>query len=421
VEVKLDYGESGLVADLPDPVTVVTPEHRPPLRDPGTELVDALRSPIGAQPLREMAAGKRRVVISVCDITRPQPRPLVLGAVLSELEASAGPREVAVLIATGTHRANTEEELRRMLGNEVVGRARVLNHDSRDPSSLVDLGEVAPGLRAVLNREWVEADLRIATGFVEPHLFAGFSGGPKMIAPGLAGLSTVMVLHDARRIGSPAATWGVIEGNPVQDGLRLVAARAPSHFGLDVTLDRDQEVTGVFAGALIEEHALACEAARRVAMRPVDAPFDVVVTTNSGYPLDQNLYQAVKGMSAAAQVVKAGGLIVCAAECRDGLPDHGSFAELLRSQPSPGALLERIESAGHCVPDQWQAQILARVLEKARVVVKAGSLTPSQLADAHLGATEDVGATVRAEMLRLGPGARLCVLPEGPQTIPFVR
>ena len=182
-----------------------------------------------------------------------------------------------------------------------------------------------------LDREWVAADLRITTGFVEPHFFAGFSGGPKMVAPGLAGLATTLELHNARRIGDPRATWGVIEGNPVHDSVRAIAAATGVDFALDVLLDDEQRITRAFGGQILAMHAAACAQARREAMQPVDRPFDIVVTTNSGYPLDQNLYQAVKGMSAAAEVVRPGGTIICAAECRDGLPDHGSYGALLRS------------------------------------------------------------------------------------------
>jgi len=243
---------------------------------------------------------------------------------------------VTILIATGTHRANTPDELQLMLGADIVNRGcQIINHDSRDDSSLAHVGETRAGVPIFLNKKWLSADVRITTGFVEPHFFAGFSGGAKMVAPGLAGLKTVLVLHDARRIGSPNATWGVIEGNPIQDDVREIARTTGVTFSIDVTLNRDQAITAVFAGELFAEHGQACAFSKASVMCPVDVPFDVVLTTNSGYPLDQNLYQAVKGMSAAAKVVKPGGTIVCAAECRDGLPNHGSYGQVLASRPSP--------------------------------------------------------------------------------------
>lgn len=261
--------------------------------------------------------------------------------------------------------------------------------------------------------------MRITTGFVEPHFFAGFSGGPKMVAPGLAGLETVLTLHDAARIGSPLATWAVCEGNPVHDDVRAVADGTGTTFALDVLLNRDQQVVQAFGGDLLAMHEVARARAKELAMVPVPALFDVVVTTNAGYPLDQNLYQAVKGMTAAAAVVKPGGVIVCAAECRDGFPDHGSFREVLAEADSPQALLDVIAARERTVPDQWQVQVLARVLVRAQVQVYS-ELADEDLRSAHLGAATSVEDAVEAALAAAGPGATLCVLPEGPMTIAYV-
>ena len=242
-----------------------------------------------------------------------------------------------------------------------------------------------------------------------------------MVAPGLAGLETVLVLHDARRIGSPRATFGIVEGNPVHDDVREIARMTGVHFAVDVTLNRDQQITAVFAGDLFQEHAQACAAARRDAMQAVDAPFDVVLTSNSGYPLDQNLYQAVKGMSAAAQVVKDGGTIVCAAECRDGLPAHGSYGAVLASRSSPEALLSMITSPGYSQPDAWQVQIQAQLQMKARVLVRSDGLAPDLVRRSHFEPITDVSQAVADRLHAAGPHATLCVLPQGPQTIPYLR
>jgi nickel-dependent lactate racemase len=308
-----------------------------------------------------------------------------------------------------------------MLGGEIVERYRVINHDSRDAASLEYVGKTGSNVPVFMNREWMRANIRITTGFVEPHFFAGFSGGPKMVAPGLAGLDTVLVLHDARRIGHPNATWGVTEGNPIHDDVREIARMVGVDFSIDVTLNREQKITAVFAGDLFVEHRAACEAAKRNAMQAVEAPFDVVLTTNSGFPLDQNLYQAVKGMSAAAKVVKPGGTIVCAAECCDGLPSHGSYGQVLASQPSPEALLTMINTPGYSVPDQWQVQIQAQIQMKADVLVKTSGLDPEAVRAAHFRPIDDVAAAVCDAMRAAGPNATLCVLPQGPQTIPYLR
>lgn len=418
IRVRLAYGTTGLEVSLPgDRTTVVTPRHRPAATDPATTVRDALRRPVVGRPLRELARPGQQVAISVCDITRPQPRPLMIRAILEELDGLVRPSDVTVLVATGTHRANTMSELDEMLGPEVAGACRIVNHVARDRASLEGLGRV-DDVPVLLNREWLAADLRITTGFVEPHFFAGFSGGPKMIAPGLAGLDTVLALHSARRIASPRATWGICEGNPVHDAIRAVAAKAPADFGLDVLLNDEQAVTRAFGGPVPEMHAAARDAARDEAMCPVDGRFDIVITTNSGYPLDQNLYQAVKGMSAAAEVVRDGGTIICAAECRDGLPEHGSYGDLLARGDTPAALLALIEASPVTIPDQWQVQIQARVQQQARVQVRADGLTPDELRAAHLEPIDDVQAAVERAIAD-DPGARICVLPQGPQTIPY--
>jgi nickel-dependent lactate racemase len=370
--------------------------------------------------LREIVQAGQTVAISICDGTRAQPRHIVVPAILEELEGTVRPDDVVVLVATGTHRGNTDAELRRMLGDDVVDAVRVVNHDARDAASLAWMGRLGADVPVWLNRLWVDADVRITTGFVEPHFFAGFSGGPKMVAPGLAGLETTLTLHDAARIGHPSARWGIIEGNPVHDDVRAIAAATGTDFALDVILDADQRLVQAFGGELFAMHRAACAVAKDVAMRAVPSPFDVVVTTNSGYPLDQNLYQAVKGMSAAAQVVKPGGLIVCAAECRDGFPDHGSYRDELVSAASPQELLESIARRAKTVPDQWQTQIQSVIQSRARVVVKTSFLSDDDLAAAHLEQTQDVTATVREALAEAGPEATVCVLPEGPQTIPYV-
>jgi nickel-dependent lactate racemase len=212
----------------------------------------------------------------------------------------------------------------------------------------------------------------------------------------------------------------VTVGNPVHDAVRAIAAATGVDFAVDVLLDRDQRIVEVFAGHLLEEHAAACASARRVAMVPVPSAFDIVITTNAGFPLDQNLYQCVKGMAAGASVVRPGGLLICAAECRDGFPDHGSYRDLLASEASPEAILRAIETRTATLPDQWQVQVQARVQSTARVVFHTSGLTAADLAVAHLEHCADVGATVRDELARLGPDSSVCVLPEGPQTIPYV-
>ena len=420
MRVRLDYGEDGLFVDLPEHgTTVIEPDYPPGVANPSEELQRALREPSGAVPVRDLARPGQTVAVSVCDGTRAQPRELMLKALFEEMP-TVRPENVVILVATGTHRANTDDELEHMLGRDIARRYRVISHDARDRESLVHVGESSRRVPVWLNRLWVEADVRITTGFVEPHFFAGFSGGPKMVAPGLAGLDTTMILHNAERVGHPMATWGVTEGNPIHDDVRDIARMTGVDFAFDVTLNGEKEITAAFAGELFEEHRLACANSRREAMRAVDAPFDVVVTTNSGFPLDQNLYQAIKGMSAAAKIVKEDGLILCVAECRDGLPDHGAYADLLKRGSSPEDLLRLVNQPGFAVPDQWNVQVQALIQKRARVMVRSDYLSRDQLRAAHFEAVDDVARVVREELDDRGADARLCVLPRGPQTIPYL-
>jgi nickel-dependent lactate racemase len=421
VKIKLDYGSSGLTVDLPtERTTVIEPIHVPAVADPATALRQVIANPLGRPPLREMVRPGQKIGISVCDITRAQPRQLTLEALFAEMPGVRR-EDVTIFIATGTHRRNSDAEIEKMIGEEFARTCRVVCHDARDDSSLVEVGKTRSGVRVVLNRQWVESDFKITTGFVEPHFFAGFSGGPKMVAPGLAGLDTVMTLHDATRIAHPRSTFGVIEGNPIHEDIREISRMTGVDFAVDVTLNRDQKITAAFAGDLFQEHAEACASAKDKVMRAVDAPFDVVVTTNSGYPLDQNLYQAVKGMSAAVKIVKDGGTIICAAECRDGIPNHGAYGQLLTTRNTPRELLEMIMAPGFSRPDQWQVQIQAQIQVKARVLVKADGLSADQLRAAKFDPLTDVGAGVRTALEAAGANATLCVLPQGPQTVPYLK
>jgi nickel-dependent lactate racemase len=420
--ISLAYGRGGLDIDLPaDRTLVVEPAYAPAAANQHQEVMRAMREPVTGPPLRDMLRPGATVAISMCDGTRAQPRHIVIPAVLEALEGVIRLEDVVILVATGTHRGNSPEEIREMVGDEVADSVEIINHDARDRDSLVYLGVHGNGVPVWLNRRWVDADIRITTGFVEPHFFAGFSGGPKLVAPGLAGLDTVLTLHNAQRIGDPRATWGICEGNPVHDDVRaVVGAVGKVDFALDVVLNREQAIVQAFGGPVLEMHAEARKLTRKLAMSPVPSLFEVVVTTGSGYPLDQNLYQAVKGISAAATVVRAGGTIVCAAECRDGFPDHGSYREVLASAESPKALFDNISQRAETIPDQWQAQIQASLQIQARVVMHTSYLSDAALATAHLEQTADIQRTVMESLAAGGPDARVCVLPEGPQTIPYL-
>ncbi len=418
MNVRLAYGKTGLEVSLPDGgrVDVVRPTHVEALADPAGAVRDALRHPIGARPLRELVKPSDRVGIVCNDITRATPYPAILPVLLEEL-SHVPDSHVTLLIATGTHRANTPEELRTMFGAQAVGRFRIVQNDACDPDSHALVGTTASGDEIWVHKEYLRCDVRILTGFIEPHFFAGFSGGGKAVMPGLALLETVLRNHSARNLDHPRATWGVTRGNPVWEEVREAALMAGPAFLLNVALNRDRRITAVFAGDLVRAHEQGCAYVARHALVSVKAPYDIVLTSNSGYPLDLNLYQSVKGMSAAARIVKQGGAIIVAADCWDGIPDHGQYKKLLFESAGPASLLAKVRAGGYPCQDAWQAQIHALVCEKADVHLYSHNLTDEDITRALLQPCRDITATVTRLLDSYGRHASVCVLPEGPQTI----
>jgi nickel-dependent lactate racemase len=421
MDIHLAYGKHGLVIHLPDryDLTVIEPSFVHSLVDPFAALRQALGSPRGAPPLKEFVSPGDSVGVIFSDITRPTPHQLILPAVLAEL-SHVPTTQITLFNALGTHRPNTDAELREMLGNELVDRYRIVQNNAFDPSTQISLGRSTFRHEIWVNRQLYECDVKILTGFIEPHFFAGFSGGGKAIMPGMGGQRTVLGNHDAVMIANPNATWGITQGNPIWEEVQEVARMARRTFLVNVTLNKHKQITGVFAGELDEAHAAGCAFAKSAAMVPVQQPFDIVITTNSGYPLDLNLYQAVKGMSAAAQIVKPGGTIIVAAECWDGIPEHGLYGKLLRQAKNPQDLLDTICSPGFNEQDQWQAQIQAQIQLKADVYVYSDNLTDEQIRTALLQPCRSIETTVSELLEKYGPAARICVLPEGPQTIPYI-
>ncbi|MCJ7622629.1 MAG: nickel-dependent lactate racemase, partial [Anaerolineaceae bacterium] len=387
--------------------------------DPAANLRDNLRKPINSKPLSDIVKPEDKVGIIFNDITRATPNHLILPAILDEI--SFVPRENIILFnALGTHRPNTEAELREILSGELVDQYRIVQNNAFDQSTQVFQGTTQNGHEIWLNRELVECDIKILTGFIEPHLFAGFSGGWKAVMPGMAGLKTVLGNHGVKMLSHPNATWGITHENPLLDEIREIARGVGKTFLVNVTLNKHQEITAVFAGDIDEAHRIGCEFARQRAMIPVDDAFDIVLTTNSGYPLDQNLYQSIKGVSAACQIVRQGGAIIVAAECADGIPEHGLYSTLLREGGSPQGVLDIIRQEGFAKHDQWQAQIQAQIQLSADVYVYSENLSDDQIRSVLLEPASSIEETIRMLLDKYGQNARICVLPEGPQTVPYV-
>jgi nickel-dependent lactate racemase len=418
MKTTLMYGKQGLTIDIPDHSVVIEPKDIPGLVDEEQSVRAALQSPIGTLALNHLVKKTDKVVIVISDITRPTPNDKLIPWILKELP-HVPLEQITIINGTGTHRDQTHEEFVQMLGEWVVDSIKVINHHCLVPEELVKVGESPFGCDVLLNKTYVEADFRIVTGFIEPHFFAGFSGGCKGIMPGIAGLETIMTFHNARMIGDPLSTWGNMVNNPLQKMAGEVNLMCKPEFLLNVTLNNRKEITEVFAGELFAAHARGCAFMREHSMVQCEERFDVVITSNSGYPLDQNLYQAVKGMSAAHKIVKRGGTIISAAECSDGLPNHGNYAKILRMAESPAALLKMIEDPTFKLYDQWQVQKQNVIQVWADIHVY--SLLPDE--DVRLAMMEPV--TNMAETLdkladKYGPGMTIAVLPQGPLTIPYV-
>lgn len=417
--VKLAYGKTGLEVNVPDDAVVIEPRHLAGLAYEQGAVLAAIRNPLGTPPLREMVKESDTVAIVISDMTRPTPNHKLVPWLMEEL--SHVPKENFVIInGLGSHRANTREELIVMLGEKIVDSIKIENHDAFDVSKLVHVGRNTYGSDVFFNKTYVESSFKIVTGFIEPHFFAGFSGGPKGIQPGISGISTILDFHNARMIGHPNTTWGVLDGNILQDAATQNCLMAKPDFMLNVTLNSEKEITNVFAGDVIEAHRKGCEFVKEHAMYAVDEPFDIVITTNSGYPLDQNLYQSVKGMSAAAQIVRQGGAIISTSECSDGVPNHGNYAKILQMRSTPQGLLDMINDPSFSMFDQWQVQVQAIVQIKADCYVYS-TLDDETVAKAQYIPIHDVEETLAELMKKFGPNARVAVMPYGPLTIPYVK
>jgi nickel-dependent lactate racemase len=417
--VRLQYGTTGLDLTIDaDDVTIVEPRYVEGLADEAAAFREAVRRPIGARPLKDLIGASDRVAVVIPDITRPLPTDRLLPWLLAELSHVPQDR-FTIVNGTGSHRANTPDELAKMVGPDLARRLRIVNHAAADPATLASAGRSLDGRPVLLNKQYVEADKRIVLGFIEPHFMAGFSGGFKGIFPAIADLDSIVYYHRAAVIADPRSTWGVLEGNPTQAQIRHNGALVPPDFCVNVTLNRDRAITGFYCGATLEAHQEGCRFAKQTAMVGCPRPFPIVVTTNGGYPLDQNLYQTVKGMSAAAQIVREGGFILTAARCNDGFPAHGNFRRLLFEHDSPRAILDTVLAPGFLLHDQWEAQMLAMILLKARTGLYS-QMPAEEVRRAHVEPVEDPSRRLAEELGRVGRDAPVAVLPEGPMTIPYL-
>ncbi len=390
--------------------------YRPPRG--AEELVrESLEHPFGAPRLRELAKGRRRVTIIASDHTRPVPSRVIMPRMLEEIRAGNPDAEITILIATGLHRSTTRAELAAKFGDEIVGRERIVVHDCDDAENLVSLGKLPSGGNLIVNRLAVETDLLVSEGFIEPHFFAGFSGGRKSVLPGVASRETVMYNHNAGFIASPRARTGVLDGNPIHRDMLFAARAAKLAFVVNVVVDAAHNPIFSVAGDCEEAHRVGRDFL--AAQCQVDAiPADIAVSTNGGYPLDQNIYQSVKGMTAAEATVRPGGVIVMFAEAADG---HGgaSFHRTFRDEPDLERLMRTFlaRRPEETIVDQWEAQILARILLKARVVF-VSSCDDQLVRDMHMVPAHGAAEALEIARKLVGkPDYTVTVIPDGVSVI----
>ncbi len=417
--ITLQYGRHGLPIDIPfDHVTVIEPHFLPGLPDEAAEFQAAVRYPIDSQPLKELIKPSDKVALVVPDLTRPFPSHRVLPWLLTEL-AHVPKENFTIHLGNGSHRLETQPEIVTLLGADVAAHYCVVNHNACDRNTLALAGNDPDGQPVYFDRDYVQADKRIVLGFTEPHFMAGFSGGCKAVMPGIVDIDSIMRYHNVARIGHPRSTWGVLDDNPTQALIRYNARLLPIDFCINVTLNRQRQITRFFCGEVIPTHEQSAAFCKATAMVACDHSYPIVITTNGGYPLDQNLYQTDKGLSAAAQIVEPGGLIICASECSDGFPAHGNYRQLLFDHATPRELCAAILSPGFSLFDQWEAQKHADICLKARVALYS-TLPAADVRRAYLEPIDDLNAFIAAQIARAGRDAPIAVLPEGPQTIPYL-
>jgi nickel-dependent lactate racemase len=424
MEITLSYGRMGLQATLPDRNVrhVLRSASLPVLEDPREATRQVLRGPVGCPPLRELAAGKADACIVTSDITRPVPNGAILPVVLEELAAAEIPAErIVVLIATGSHRPNTPDELREMLGDEVMGSgARIVNHDAFDSQGLVYRGETRRGTPVHVNRLYAEADVGVSVSLVEPHLIAGFSGGRKQICPGICGIDTILHFHAPDLVLPDEACAGLIDANPAhEESLEATRIAGAPEITVNATLDEVRRVTGIFVGELQAAHRGAVARSVAACKVSIPGPIDIAVTTGAGHPLDLTFYQSVKGLAAPIPILKSGGTIIAACECAEGVGEPDLQRRIVELNDFD-AYQPRVWDPTYFHMDQWHAQFSKIRRRAGEVLVFSGGISRPQLQQCFVTPVDSVEEAAERALAAHGPDATIAVLPEGPYVLPCI-
>jgi len=423
---KLDYGKEGIEVNL-NPnwnTTIIRPLKQIVIKNPIEAVRDAIKNPVGSLPLQAIIKNQKSiksVCIVVSDATRPVPTHLIIEGLLKELIAyGIQEKKIRIVIATGLHRPASREELKTILGEVLTSEVKISNHSATDKKSLVAVQNNDLEDPIYVNKYYYESDLKILTGYVEPHFFFGFSGGGKSIVPGLAGAETILANHSAENIASPYARFGIPKNNALAQHSISYAKKVGVDFTINVCIDKNHEITQIAAGDLELVHKRLLDYQKKYIFKEIQEPFDIVVCGNGGYPLDLNLYQAVKSMAIGELGVKRGGTIISVNKCREGVGvGQDKFKELIFSGKNPKIIHNKILKKEIVVPDQWQIQVLTRILMKAEIYL-VSSMKEEEIGNIGLKHADTVENVINKSLIKHGIDASILILPNGPQILPFI-
>jgi nickel-dependent lactate racemase len=422
MKIHFKYGVDGLEFRIPDHInyTVLNAATENEIPNPVEHVIKKIKEPIGTLPLPELIANKadlNKICVVISDATRPAPSKTILSALLEVLkECGIEDNQIRILIATGLHRKTRKSELERMIGKEFIERYEIIDHRAKNDNDLEFLGKSSDGNPIYINKFYLESDFKIVTGYVEPHFFAGFSGGKKSIVPGIAGADTIKANHSAKNIASPFARFGIIENNPLHANSLEIAKTIASDFLVNVCINEKHKITQIVAGDMEKAHDVLVNYQIEQVFQEINESYDVVICGNGGYPLDLNLYQAVKSMALGEMAVKEGGIIISVNELSDGV-GHDKFRELLYSGKNPKELYQDIVNEKIVVEDQWEIQILTRIMQKAKIIV-VSKLAEDEIGNIGLIHINSVEDAIELSLRELGQDAKFLILPDGPLVLP---
>jgi len=424
MRIKLNYGRSGLNVELNqgNDITVFRTKNMAAIEDPAAKLYMSLENPIAASPLREIAARGKNACIVVSDITRPVPNRILLPPIIDTLEQAGLPRrKIRMIVATGIHRAPTDKEIVEILGDEIANTCEISCHDARDSSGIARIGYSSTGTPIEINRHYLESDIKIVTGLVEPHFMAGYSGGRKSVAVGLTSIEAIKHLHGTKFLEHPEARNCELAQNPLHAELTEIAISTGADFSVNIVINAERRIGGIFCGDIVRAHDAACKFAERYSVIDANAPFDIVVTTAAGYPLDTTFYQAIKGLVGALGILSRGGQIILAAECSKGLgsPEFRRVLDNLCQIRDFGRFIAHISEAKNFVLDQWEVEMLVKALRRGEIFLFSEGISEQDWPLTHSARVESVEAGLSRAIANSVQSPRIAVIPEGPYVIPI--